>query len=224
MSDEMGSGSLDIMMALWIMNRNKVESTYNQLFNLTTKFHAMAKQTFNNRLKKLIEEGYVEKSTKEESKLHFTPSIYKLTKNGVDFFSLSSAKVGYKQKQEEESNEMTIEEIYRRLYKMTLLAASSVPLFIFLGHENFINNYIFDMANTWIEIIKKRMHANMEEAIDNVLPLALALTVAIGGEPLSESMIEDISIVVRQHNIDPEEVFNKSKKMVDELKELMSYL
>lgn len=219
----MGPGSIAVMKALWVHRRSQLESTYNKLFSLTKEFCGMARQTFDNKIKKLMDAGYVDKSTKE-SKLHFKPSIYTLSKKGLQVVSLYSALIEYKQKQEEEANEMSQEELYRRLCKMTFLAASSAPIFILLGHEKFITTYIYDMAITWIEIIKKRMHADMEEALNTVLPLALALTVEIGREPLSASLIEDMKECIQQWKLDPEEVFNKSKKLRGELKAWISYL
>ena len=212
------------MKALWLQNRNQEESTYNKLFKLTNKFGGMARQTFDNKLKMLMNIKYVNQSTKEESKLHFKPSVYTLSKKGLQAISHIDALIGYKQKQVEEANEMTQEEIYRRLYKMTLLATSSAPIFILLGHENFIMTYIYDMAITWIGIMKKRMHADMEEAVNTVLPIALALIVEISREPLSDSLIEDIKGCIRQWNLEPEEVFDKSEKLRGELKEWISYL
>jgi len=224
MNDEIDSGSIAVMKALWLQNRNQEESTYNKLFKLTNKFRSMARQTFDNKLKMLMNIKYVNQSTKEESKLHFKPSVYTLSKKGLQVISHIDALIGYKQKQVEEANEMTQEEIYRRLYKMTLLATSSAPIFILLGHENFIMTYIYDMAITWIGIMKKRMHADMEEAVNTVLPIALALTVEISREPLSDSLIEDIKGCIRQWNLEPEEVFDKSEKLRGELKEWISYL
>lgn len=224
MTEEMDSGSIAVMKALWLQDRNQIESTYNKLFKFTKEFRSMARQTFDNKIKKLEDLGYVEKTTKKESKLHFKPSIYKLTKKGLQVVSLYSALIEYKQKQVEEANEMSQEELYRRLCKMTFLAASSAPIFILLGHENFIRTYIYDMAITWIGIMEKRMHADMEEAINAVLPIALALTVEVGREPLSDSLIEDIEGCVRQWNLEPEEVFNKSEKLRGELKDWISYL
>lgn len=218
MNDEMDSGSIAVMKALWLQDRNQVESTYNKLFKLTNKFRSMARQTFDNKIKKIDDLGYVNQSTKEESKLHFKPSVYKLSKKGLQVVSLYSALIEYKQKQVEEANEMSQEELYRRLCKMTLLATSSVPIFILLGHENFIRTYIYDMAITWIRIMEKHMHTNMEESINTVLPLALALTVEIGREPLPESLIEDIKGCIRQWNLEPEEVFDKSKKIGERIK------
>lgn len=185
---------------------------------------SLSRQTFNNKLKRLTDLGYVGREPKEDSKLHFKPSVYTLSKKGLQVVSFYSDLIKYKQKQVDEANEMSQEELYRRLHKMTLLAASSVPIFILLGHENFIRTYIYDMAITWIEIMTKQMHANMKEAINTVLPLALALTVEIGREPLSNSLIEDIKGCIRQWNLDPEEVFDKSEKLRGELREWISYL
>lgn len=218
MAEEMDSGSITVMKALWFQNRNQVESTYNKLFKLTNEFRGIARQTFDNKIKKLEDLGYVEKTTKKESKLHFKPSVYTLSKKGLQVVLLSSALIEYMQKQVEEAKEMTQGEIYRRLYKMTLLATSSAPIFILLGHKNFIMTYIYDMAITWIGIMEKQMHADMEEAVNTVLPLALALTIEISREPLPESLIEDIKEGIRQWNLEPEEVFDKSKKLGERMK------
>ena len=185
---------------------------------------SLSRQTFNNKLKRLTDLGYVGREPKEDSKLHFKPSVYTLSKKGLQVVSFYSDLIKYKQKQVDEANEMSQEELYRRLHKRTLLAASSVQIFILLGHENFIRTYIYDMAITWIEIMTKQMHANMKEAINTVLPLALALTVEIGREPLSNSLIEDMKGCIRQWNLDPEEVFDKSEKLRGELREWISYL
>lgn len=41
MTEEMDSGSIAVMKALWHQNRNQVESTYNILFKLTNEFRVI---------------------------------------------------------------------------------------------------------------------------------------------------------------------------------------
>lgn len=221
----MDQKSIDVMKALWLFHQNQLEATYNNLYELTTKFGwGMARQTFQRKLENLKSAGYVVETKKKESRLHFQPTVYELSKRGLQAVSLWSTLIRYKEKQKEEADKISQIDLFERIVKKTTLAASSVPIFILLGHDEFIKTYIYDLAITWIEIMKKRMHADMEEALKTLLPYALAQSTELSGEPLPASTIEDIKECIRQRGLDPEEVFDKAEKIRGDSKDWLSYI
>jgi len=199
-----------VLQALWFFEQDKREATYNKLYTMANSIEKMPRQTFQRRLEGLISKGLVEKREKADSKLNYKPVVYRPTKTGLTAASLNNAMVGLKKELEEQAKSVTLEEIFGRFLRRIHLVVACSPLFLLIGHDGFINYFVYDIMSVLQRIMKERAEAKPEEFV-KILPQALALTTIFGGEPLPESTVTNLKEQMRRRGADPDTVFATAK-------------
>jgi len=210
------AGALDsrayaILLAIDSLECYGEEATYNKLYEATKNLEKMPRQTFQKRLKQLVDAGLVERHVKKESKLTYKPSVYQLTKKGRIVVALNHSLVSLRAKLIEEMDSASLSHLYSFFISRMGLAASCSPLFTFLGHGHFLEYFCYDLMYLWCEILKKRSKEKPEEFLE-VLAQSLAMTTVISGEPLPEEAIEEIKNHLKKNGIDPELVFQRAEE------------
>jgi hypothetical protein len=206
------------------------QATYNKLYETTCQWFAkMPRQTFQNRLAKLIKEGYVKSYEQKESKLMFKPVIYEITPKG-ELVAHPSWATFYTNQLfgilDKASNTPLIE-IFETFRVKLMLASAVVFLLLIAGEGDFVESAVADRFYAYTYALEKRLKEHPSEALE-LLPFAIGLSyvnnkLALMDPPLPQSLLDDLKEKIIKLGGDPEAIINEGLKKGEELWEKFGF-
>ena len=206
------------------------QATYNKLYETTCEWFAkMPRQTFQNRLAKLIKEGYVKSYEQKESKLMFKPVIYEITPKGERVAHPSWATLYINQIFGilDKASNTPLTDIFETFRVNLMLAPAVVFLFLIMGEEDFADAAIADRFSVFTYALEKRLKERPSEALE-LLPFAIGLFYIYNKlaqvDPLPpQFFLDDLKEKIIKLGGDPDAIINEGIKKGEELWEKFGF-
>ena len=221
---------LAILQALYAYKRARSQATYNKLYETTCQWFAkMPRQTFQNRLAKLIKGGYVKSYEQKQSKLMFKPVIYEITPKG-ELVTQPSWAIFYINQifgiLDKASNTPLID-IFETFRVKLMLASAAVFLLLIMGEGDFVNSAVADRFSVYTYALEKRLKEHPSEALE-LLPFVIGLSyvdnkLALMDPPLPQSLLDDLKEKIIKLGGDPDAIINEGIKKGEELWEKFGF-
>jgi hypothetical protein len=206
------------------------QATYNKLYETTCEWFAkMPRQTFQNRLAKLIKEGYVKSYEQKESKLMFKPVIYEITPKGerVAHPSWATFYINRIFGILDDASNTPLTDIFETFRVNLMLAPAAVFLLLIMGEGDFVDPAIADRFSVFTYALEKRLKERPSEALE-LLPFAIGLfyvnnKLALIDPPLPQSLLDDLKEKIIKLGGDPDAIINEGIKKGEELWEKFGF-